>query len=57
MDDNKKGILIVSLDFELLWGVQDHETKESFNEQIQGARKSIYEVLSLFDEFAYKNHE
>ena len=52
MDDNKKGILIVSLDFELLWGVQDHETKESFNEQIQGARKSIYEVLSLFDEYS-----
>ncbi|MGN1162190.1 MAG: polysaccharide deacetylase family protein [Candidatus Fimenecus sp.] len=51
MTDNKNGILIVSLDFELLWGVQDHETRESFHEQIQGARKSIYEVLSLFDKY------
>lgn len=48
---NAKGTLIISLDFELLWGVHDHETKVSFGEQVTGARKAIENVLKLFDKY------
>lgn len=46
-----QGKLVVSLDFELLWGVFDHETKESYNKRIQGARKVIPQMLEIFDEY------
>lgn len=45
------GYLVVSLDFELLWGVHNHETKESFNRQTEGARKAIPALLQLFDKY------
>ena len=47
----KKGYIVVSLDFELLWGVHDHETKESFAKQIDGARAVIPQLLELFKEY------
>ena len=48
---SKKGYLVVSLDFELLWGVHDHETKESFKQQTKGARTVIPQLLELFKEY------
>lgn len=50
-EKRKNGTFVVSLDFELLWGVHDHETKESFREQIYGARKAVEEMLKLFDQY------
>ena len=49
--DMKKGYLIVSLDFELLWGVHDHETKETFYNQVKGARSVIPKLLDLFSQY------
>ena len=46
----KKGLLIISLDFELLWGVFDvveHETKRKY---FENTRKVIPELLKLFVE-------
>lgn len=47
---NGHGTFIISLDFELLWGVRDHETKESFGQQAAGARRAVTEMLKLFDQ-------
>lgn len=49
MDEN--GFLVISLDFELLWGVfdkVDHKEKETY---FQNTRKVIPEILNLFSEY------
>ena len=51
MEKNVSGKFVVSLDFELLWGVHDHETKGSFKENIYGARDGILKMLDIFDEY------
>ena len=45
------GTLLVSLDFELFWGVQDTHTKESYEKNILGGRKAIPELLKLFEKY------
>lgn len=47
----KKGSFVISLDFELFWGVIDATTKEKFGQQILGARKAIPQILDLFNEY------
>ena len=42
------GSLIVSLDFELFWGMQDVRTLESYRENILGAGNAIPKLLDLF---------
>lgn len=43
-----KGTLIISLDFELLWGVQDTRTVDTYGENVIGGRKAIPQLLELF---------
>ncbi len=45
------GTLIVSLDFELFWGMHDHCTLESYGENIRGGRKAIPQMLALFEKY------
>lgn len=47
----KEGILVVSLDFELLWGVFDKINWQSNYSYFQNTKKVIPEVLRLFEEF------
>ncbi len=42
------GTLLVSLDFELFWGMHDHCTPESYGANILGGRKAIPSLLDLF---------
>ncbi len=42
------GTLVVSLDFELLWGVIDHATEESYGPNVLGGRAAIPRLLELF---------
>lgn len=42
------GRLIVSLDFELLWGVRDHFDRDSYGANVLGARDAIPRMLDLF---------
>ncbi len=42
------GTLIVSLDFELLWGMIDHATEESYSPNVLGGRKAVPRLLELF---------
>lgn len=51
MKEKDIGYLVISLDFELLWGVCHHETANSFNTQIRGARESIPKLLDLFESY------
>lgn len=43
-----KGELVISLDFELLWGVRDHSDRAKYGENILGARQAIPCILELF---------
>ena len=44
------GRFVISLDFELLWGVRDHADKDSYGANILGARDAIPRILELFAE-------
>ncbi len=43
-----KSVLIVSLDFELYWGLQDCRTLASYRQNILGGRKAIPYLLKIF---------
>ncbi len=43
--------LIISLDFELMWGVRDKRTITSYGENIRGVRNVIPAMLQLFDQY------
>lgn len=45
------GLFIISLDFELLWGVKDLPIAESYKENVEGARCAIPQILALFEEY------
>ena len=51
MKANKKGLFIISLDFELLWGVRDKRTKETYGQNILGVQEVIPQLLDLFDKY------
>ncbi len=48
---SKHGTLVISLDFELNWGVHDVFTQEQYGENILGAREAIPKILDLFMEY------
>lgn len=47
----RNSVLIVSLDFELFWGMQDVRTLESYQDHILGGRAAIPRLLKLFDKY------
>lgn len=42
------GSFVISLDFELLWGVRDHSNKTTYGENVLGAREAVPRILELF---------
>src|SRR5690606_31600804 len=48
---NGKGKIIISLDFELLWGMRDKKTIEDYGANILGVWEVMPKLLNLFDEF------
>ncbi|HWP46788.1 MAG TPA: polysaccharide deacetylase family protein [Candidatus Limnocylindrales bacterium] len=46
------GIFVISLDFELYWGVRDRKTLESYKENLLGVRSVIPRLLELFEEYS-----
>ena len=42
-------VLVVSLDFELLWGIMDHKDPMEYRENVIGGRKAIPLLLKLFE--------
>ena len=51
MQTNNKGRFVISLDFELLWGVRDKRTIASYGENIMGVRKALPAMLDLFTKY------
>jgi len=51
MSERERGVLVISLDFELHWGVFDHLSVEDYRTNLLGARTSIPRMLELFEEF------
>ena len=45
------GVFVISLDFELHWGVFDHLSVDDYRKNLLGARASIPRMLALFEEF------
>jgi len=45
------GNLIISLDYELMWGVRDKRTIENYGDAVVGGKKATHEMLKLFDKF------
>jgi peptidoglycan/xylan/chitin deacetylase (PgdA/CDA1 family) len=48
------GKFVVSLDFELLWGVRDKKTIESYGANILGVQKAIPAMLGIFGKYNIK---
>ena len=48
---NEPGTLIISLDFELMWGVHDHRTVADYGANILGVRTALPAMLDLFGEY------
>lgn len=46
--DDMAGRLVISLDFELLWGVRDHADRQSYGPNVLGARQAIPRILDMF---------
>lgn len=44
------GNLVISLDFELMWGVRDIQTLEKYGPNIRGVHQAIPRLLSLFEQ-------
>lgn len=50
-DRRQRGTLIISLDFELLWGLADIVEHQAFMTPAAETRRAIPQILELFDEF------
>lgn len=51
---SKHGTFIISLDFELNWGVHDVFTIEEYEKNLLGTRKAIVKMLELFDDIGIR---
>ena len=47
----RPGTFVISLDYELMWGLRDVHTKETYGANILGVRRAIPAMLDLFAEF------
>jgi len=45
------GTLLVSLDFELFWGMLDVCSLDAYQENVLGGRKAIPRLLELFEKY------
>jgi len=52
--DTQKGTLVISLDFELYWGVRDKKNLDIYQDNLLGVRAVVPRLLNLFDK--YKVH-
>lgn len=46
------GRFLISLDFELYWGIRDHRSVENYGANLRGVHKALPRMLELFDEYA-----
>lgn len=51
---NKTGKFLISLDFELIWGVRDKRTIENYGENIMGVWKALPKMIVAFEKYNVK---
>lgn len=51
MTARNKAALVISLDFELYWGVRDHLELEAYKENLLGVRQAVPALLELFTRY------
>lgn len=49
--NDRQGAMVISLDFELLWGMIDLTDVNSYGENIIGARTAVIRILELFEKY------
>jgi len=54
MEGYKNSHFVISLDFELMWGVRDHLSVAQYGANIRGVREGIPRLLELFDRFGIR---
>ena len=52
--NQKPGQLVISLDFELFWGVRDHRKLHEYRDTLLGVRQAIPAMLELFEEYGIR---
>src|SRR5262249_35841561 len=53
-DLEKLGILVISLDFEIYWGVRDLVTLDEYRDNLLGVRKVVPGMLQLFRQYGVR---
>lgn len=48
---NNTGKFVISLDFELMWGVRDHATPQSYGANIAGVHTALPKLLEIFTQY------
>jgi hypothetical protein len=51
MDKPGQSHLVISLDFELMWGVRDHLSIAQYGANVRGVRNAVPRILDLFNRF------
>ncbi|WP_027003772.1 polysaccharide deacetylase family protein [Hugenholtzia roseola] len=51
---NKRGKFVISLDFELMWGVRDKRTVEDYGENLLGVWEALPKMLAYFEKYNIK---
>src|SRR5262245_16990988 len=46
--ERRRGNFVISLDYELMWGVRDHAGRDSYGQNVLGGRRAIPVMLDLF---------
>ena len=54
MNFKNKGLFIISLDFELMWGVFDKKSIKNYGDNILGARKVLFKIVDLMNKYDVK---
>jgi len=49
-----RGEFVISLDFELMWGVRDHATRDTYGANVLGGREAIPRILELFERYGIR---
>jgi hypothetical protein len=53
-DEKVSGNFVISLDFELMWGMRDVATRDSYGRNVLGVRRAIPALLEMFDRRAIR---
>ena len=49
-----QGKFVISLDFELMWGVRDHHNYQTYGREIEAVHETVPKLIDLFNEFGVK---